>query len=129
MNPNEKSLLQETKKFGLLILTFLIVFGGYQFFMNRKIRREGIYVKAEVISSEKYKGGTLITIRYLFKGNTYTARVRSSNGKETAGTIYLLQLLPNDPEAIILLDDQPVPACLATIETPPEGWKEIPRCK
>lgn len=62
----------------ILLLLFVVVAGGYQFFLGKKIMGNGIYTKCDLINSEGYKGGVLLTIRNFFNGRKYEGMVHGS---------------------------------------------------
>ena len=129
LNANEEGLLNEKRSIIVFLFLGILVFESYKIFLKKEIRKNGVYVKAEIIDSKGNKGGVTTTVKYFFNGHLYEGRVSSSHGKEKVGTIYILKLLPNDPTVIALLDDKPVPDCLFATEVPLDGWKEIPGCK
>jgi hypothetical protein len=116
------------KKGGLFILFAVIVLGGYQIFVRNEINKDGVYSKCTIINSEGYKDGVMTMVAYGYKDNNYRARVRS-NWKKEVGDEYFIKILPNDPEAIIFLEDNPVPACLLKVEAPSAGWRKLPNCE
>jgi hypothetical protein len=87
---------------------------------------EGVYLKCIVIKSEGYKGGILTTVRYSYKGKSYKGMVHSEKGMERAGDVYFIKILPHKPDAVAFLENNPVPNWLLTVESPSEGWKELP---
>jgi len=53
---------------------------------------------------------------------------RSKYGGEEIGDVCFIQISIKKPNAIIYLEDNPVPHCLIEVETPREGWNKIPPC-
>jgi hypothetical protein len=119
------------EKRGMLLLFFIVVIsvGVYQFLLRKRISTEGVYSKCIVIKSEGFKGGILTTVRYSYKGKAYEGGIHSEKGREKAGDAYFIKILPEKPDAVVFLEDNPVPDCLLAIQVPPEGWKELPICK
>lgn len=114
-----------------LIIFFIVVFGIaiYQLVINKGINDRGIYTKCTVVNSEGYKGGIIITIEYSYKGKKYTGRLNSSLGRAAIGNQYFIKLLPKSPEAVIFLKEYSVPDCLLIVDSPFDGWKELPKCQ
>lgn len=117
----------EKKSMWLLLLTVVIILAGYQLFIRNRVFREGVYVKCKIIKSEGRKGGITTTLNYTYKGKAHVGRI-STEWKPGIGEEYFIKLLPTDPDAIVFLEDNPVPECLININTPFEGWKELPVC-
>ena len=126
-NLKEENLGEKMKPM-LIFFMFAIIAMACQFFLRKKIAEEGIVIKCTLIKSEGYKGGKLLTIQYMFNGKSYDEVVHGGLGKNAVGTQYFMKLLPDKPAAPLLLEDYPVPDCLETSPSPPEGWKDIPLC-
>ncbi len=122
MNFKEKRIIF----FGLLFAVFL--YGIYQFFWNERIKKDGIYYKATLFNSESTKGGTIITVSFVYNQKKYDLSFNGVKGKEAIGNQYFIQFEPKNPRAIIFYGDKLVPDCLLNIDPPILGWKEIPTC-
>ena len=71
----------------------------------------------------------MLTVNYQFKGENYNGRLTTGKlSKDDIGKDYFVMLLPSNPNAIVLLENNPVPDCLLNKAAPPQGWKKMPTC-
>lgn len=129
MDLRGKETFREKRSMLLVFFIVIICVGVYQFWLRKKVNTEGVYLKCTVIKSEGYKGGILTTVRYSYKGKSYKGMVHSEKGREKAGDAYFIKILLHKPEAVVFLEDNPVPDCLLTVGPPSEGWKKLPKCQ
>ena len=62
---------------------------------------------------------------YKYKGLRYEWKRSDMGGSDS---LIFLKILPNDPEACLPDFDVKVPKCLTINDSPPVGWKTIPKC-
>lgn len=123
------SLITRQQKQGLiLILSIVIVFGSVTVFLQNKVEKEGVYIKGMVVYSEGYKGGLMSKIKYSFKGQVFENLVHNQR-KLRPGDLYFIKILSDDPDNLLLKENNPVPECLLDSNPPYEGWLQIPECK
>ena len=121
----------KTKEKKIILLIFLVgvaVLGIYEYFERSDLIKHGVFTKATVIDSEGYKGGLMITIKYKYGDKQYEGVVVADLGKSLIGHQYFIQFYSHSPNKVVFHKDKPVPNCLANIDAPKEGWKEIPTC-
>jgi hypothetical protein len=118
------------EKKSLLIIFFIgvAILGIYEFFERKYLIKHVVCTKATVISSEGYKGGLMITIRYKYLDKQYESKLVADLGKSSIGHQYFIQFYSHSPDKVVFLKDKSVPDCLLNIDPPILGWKEIPTC-
>ncbi|MDI3318388.1 hypothetical protein [Pinibacter soli] len=110
----------------LIIITML---GLYKVYLNNRINTYGVYLKGTLVDVEGRKGGLNITIKYLFDGKEYNnTRGTSHLNSNDIGKQFFIKLVPDKPNQIVVLEENPVPDCLLNIDSPTGGWKTIPNC-
>ncbi|MNE99455.1 hypothetical protein D3C80_1981380 [compost metagenome] len=97
-----------------------------RYFDKQKLTRSGVYVIAEIfkINENPVKFNTAY-YKYYYKGNRYEWKVKGPLGD----SILFLRILPNAPLTCKPDYDVKVPKCLGIKNSPPDGWREIPKCK
>jgi hypothetical protein len=94
----------------MALLFFLVLIASvWQFLVRDEIQNKPVYIKASVIKTETFKGGYVTTLCYKFSNKTYIGLVRTKYGKEQAGDLCFIKVLPKNPEEIIFFEDSPVP--------------------
>ena len=110
----------------LFLIVFVLVAGVWQVVSRQKINQGGVIIKATILKTETIKGGFLTTLSYSY--TIFRKVVRNKYGHQKVGDLYFIQDLPKKPDEMIFLEDYPVPPCLASIDSPKEGWNKIPSC-
>lgn len=122
---------QKASEKKIILLIFFVgvtILGIYEYFERKEITKHGVCTKATVISSEGYKGGLMITIRYKYLDKKYESKLVADLGKSSIGLQYFIQFYSYSPNKVVFHIDKPVPDCLTNVNAPKEGWKEIPTC-
>ncbi len=108
---------------GILIILSVIGFGNTWY-----IQSNGIYSIAVVRNIKGTRGGVSADSYYIYNGMKYqTHGVSGILQYSDEGKRFYIQFLASNPKRCKLHTDQPVPDCIG--DPPPEGWKEIPKCK
>ena len=129
MNNQPFDHLKEKSQLFAFIFFFIIIAGTWEFLRDRKIEENGVYTIATVIDKEILNRKPYAFLKYTYHNQTYEKRVLSKYSRYKISEKYFIQLLPTNPNGVILFyEENPVPECLFEIELPVEGWKEIPTC-
>ncbi len=112
----------------IIIITIIVIVSIVGFGKGCYIQKKGIYTVAIVKDIEGTRGGVLCNFYYSYKGVAYEGRgISASIRKKDEGKRFYIQFLQGNPSVKSLLENCPVPDCIG--DPPPEGWKEIPKCK
>jgi hypothetical protein len=107
-----------------LMVVTLIFFFVYISVQRSKLASNGRYTIGTTIA----QNGKFISLKFKVNGQEFVAdHNRLKYSPEERDGRYFIKYLPSDPEVNEVYWDKPVPDCIG--EAPPEGWKEIPKCK
>ncbi|MGN6418171.1 MAG: hypothetical protein ACTHMC_11805 [Pseudobacter sp.] len=119
---------------GFFLLLGFVLFLSAMFIKSckndNKVKKEGVYVVAKVVSFEKRSNGRIFHFLYNFKQQQYSFSIKALGSEYSIGDLVFVRIAPSDPNAWLYDEEAPRPGiCFNYESSPPEGWKEIPTCK